>query len=456
MNAVALVVGLVMLVAGAAIGWLVARRNGDVRAQSAQLEAATLRAELETQRVAAGRTEELLRRNDEQLRELFGAQAAEALQRNAEQLLQLAKAQLASSTTAASSDLAQRQQAIEAMVAPLRDSLAKVHDQLGEVERGRSSSDAALRAQLRSMSETSLQLNTQTAQLVTALRAPQTRGRWGEMQLERVVEAAGMTEHVDFLTQVSATSGDGSRQRPDLVVKLTGGRVIVVDSKVPFAAYLDAMEATDERARAERMKAHARHLRTHIDSLSAKSYAHLFECTPEFVVCFIPADAFLDAAMREDASLQEHAFARDVVLATPSTLVGLLRTISYTWRQEALAANAKQVHELGRDLYKRLSTLGNHFDKLGKNLRGAVGSYNDAVGSMERMVLSKARQMSDLGVVDISAELPRLEPLTDATPRPTTAPELAGTGGKHDSRVISLPPQPQLPTDLSDDARATS
>ena len=455
MNAVALLLaGLVLLLAGAAIGWLAARRSSDAGAHAARLEAAALRAELDAQCAAAARTEDLLRRNDEQLRELFGAQAAEALQRNAEQLLHLAKSQLVSSTTAASGDLAQRQQAIEALVVPLRDSLAKVHEQLAEVEKGRTSSDAALRAQLQSMSETSFQLNTQTAQLVTALRAPQTRGRWGEMQLERVVEAAGMTEHVDFLTQVSVTSDDGSRQRPDLVVKLTGGKVIVVDSKVPFAAYLEAMEATDERTRAERMKGHARHLRTHIDSLAAKSYAHLFDCTPEFVVCFVPADAFLDAALREDATLQEHAFAKDVVLATPSTLVALLRTIAYTWRQEALAANAKQVHELGRDLYKRLSTLGNHFDKLGRNLRGAVGSYNDAVGSMERMVLSKARQMSDLGVVDAAAELPRLEPLIDAIPRPTTAPELAG--GRNDSRVISLPPQPQLPTDLGDEARATS
>ena len=451
MNAAALLIALVTLVAGAVIGWLTARHRADAATQSALLEAAGLRAELDAARQAAAHTEDLLRRNDDQLRELFGAHAAEALQRNGEQLLQLARAQLANSTTAASGDLAQRQQAIEAMVGPLRESLAKVHEQLAEVERGRASSDSALRAQLRSMSEASTVLNTQTAQLVTALRAPQTRGRWGEMQLERVVEAAGMTEHVDFQTQVSATADDGSRQRPDLVVRLTGDKVIVVDSKVPFAAYLEAMEATDERTRAERMKAHARHLRTHVDSLAAKTYSDLFDCTPEFVVCFVPADAFLDAALREDATLQEHAFAKDVVLATPSTLVALLRTIAYTWRQEALAANAKQVHELGRDLYKRLSTLGNHFDKLGKSLRGAVGSYNDAVGSMERMVLSKARQMNDLGVVDQATTLPRLEPLIDATPRPTTAPELAAaTDGKRESRVISLPPQPQLPTGTTD------
>jgi DNA recombination protein RmuC len=447
MNAAALLIALIMLVAGLAVGWFAARRRPHEQLGEARIEIAALQAELDAERAAAERTEQLLRRNDAQLKELFSAQAAEALQRNAETVLQLAQAQLSKATTAAGGDLAQRQQAIEAMVAPLRESLAQVHQQLEAVERGRTSSESALREQLRAMGETSTQLNLQTAQLVTALRAPQTRGRWGEMQLERVVEAAGMTEHVDFSTQVSATSDEGSRLRPDLVVRLTGGKVIVIDSKVPFAAYLEAMEATDERTRAERMKAHARHLRTHIDGLSSKNYSHLFDCTPEFVVCFVPADAFLDAALREDATLQEHAFARDIVLATPSTLVALLRTIAYSWRQEALAANAKQVHELGRDLYKRLSTLGNHFDKLGKSLRGAVDSYNGAVGSMERMVLSKAREMNDLGVVDPGKSLPRLEPLLDATPRPTTAPELAAgpPAGKGQPRVISLP-QPELPT----------
>jgi DNA recombination protein RmuC len=458
MDALTLLVAVLTLGAGLAIGWLAARRQADAAAQAAlraadldlaeaRAEIASLHTALDAERAAAERTEQLLRRNDTQLKELFSAQAAEALKNNADAVVRLAEAQLAKATTQAGGDLAQRQQAIEAMVAPLRESLGKVQQQLEAVERGRTSSESALREQLRSMGEASHQLNLQTAQLVTALRAPQTRGRWGEMQLERVVEAAGMTEHVDFSTQVTATNDDGARQRPDLVVRLTGGKVVVVDAKVPFAAYLEAMEATDERTRAERMKAHARHLRAHIDGLASKAYPALFECTPEFVVCFVPADAFLDAALREDATLQEYAFARDVVLATPSTLIALLRTVAYSWRQEALAANAKQVHELGRDLYKRLSTLGNHFDKLGKSLRGAVESYNGAVGSMERMVLSKARQMNELGVVDPGATLDRLEPLLDATPRPTTAPELAATPppGKGQSRVISLP-QPELPT----------
>jgi DNA recombination protein RmuC len=429
MNAIALLTALLTLLLGLALGWFAAQRQARARVADARAD-----------------VELLLRRNDAQLKELFSAQAAEALQRNGEAVVQLAQAELARATTQAGGDLAQRQQAIEAMVAPLRESLAHVQHQLEQVERGRTSSESALREQLRQMGEASSQLNVQTAQLVTALRAPQTRGRWGEMQLERVVEAAGMTEHVDFSTQVTATTDEGARQRPDLVVRLTGGKVIVVDAKAPFAAYLEAMEATDERTRAERMKAHARHLRTHIDALAGKSYPDLFDCTPEFTVCFVPADAFLDAAMREDATVLEYAFGKNIVLATPSTLVALLRTIAYSWRQEALAENAKQVHELGRDLYKRLATLGNHFDKLGKSLRGAVDSYNGAVGSMERMVLSKARQMNELGVVEPGAVLPRLEPL-DATPRPTTAPELAATppGGRAQPRVISLP-QPELPT----------
>lgn len=456
MDALALMFASILLAAGFGAGWVIARRQAEAIAQQqghalglqlaeSRAEVARLTAAVESEREAVTRTEQLLRRNDEQLKELFSAQAAEALQRNAETVLQLAEAQLAKANTAAGGDLAQRQQAIEAMVAPLRDSLQQVHLQLEAVERGRTISDSALREQMRHMSESSTQLNVQTAQLVTALRAPQTRGRWGEMQLQRVVEAAGMTEHVDFSLQVTATAEDGAKLRPDLVVRLTDGKVVVVDSKVPFSGYLEAMEATDERTRADRMKAHARHVRTHVDSLSGKNYQHLFEHTPEFVVCFIPADAFLDAALREDATLLEHAFARNVVLATPSTLMALLRTISYSWRQEALAANAKQVHELGRDLYKRLCTLGNHFDKLGRSLRSSVDSYNSAVGSMERMVLSKARQMSELGVVEAQADLPRLEPL-EATPRPTTAPELAANvGGRSPSRVVSLP-QPELPT----------
>lgn len=334
---------------------------------------------------------------------LLGSRQAEAHARRREQLL-LRNADLAG------------------LLHPVRESLAQVGRQLAEVERGRASSDAALREQVDAMARSSQYLSEQGRQLANALRAPQVRGRWGEMQLQRVVEAAGLTEHVDYDTQVTVVGDDGT-VRPDLVVRLTGGKNVVVDAKAACSAYLEAAEAPDEPTRDARLKAHARQLRTHVDALAAKTYWERLRPAPEFVVCFVPADAFLDAALREDPTLLEHAFSRNVVLATPTTLVALLRTIAYGWRQEALAANAQQVHDLGRDLYRRLATLGGHFERLGRSLGTAVGAYNDAIGSLERMVMPKARQLSDLGVGDPATGPRPLEPLTTATPRPLTAVE---------------------------------
>ena len=308
------------------------------------------------------------------------------------------------------------------VLGPLRDSLGRVESQLAEVERGRARSDSSLREQVRAMTDSSELVRAQAAQLVTALRAPQVRGRWGELQLQRVVEAAGMVEHVDYDTQVTVGGEDGAA-RPDLVVHLTGGRHVVVDAKVPLQAYLDSLDVADEAARRVRLVTHARQLRVHIDALAAKGYWERFSPAPEFVVCFLPADSILDAALRAEPDLLEHGFARNVIIATPATLVALLRTVAYGWRQEALAENAARVHELGRDLYKRLSTLGAHVDRMGRSLTSAVGAYNDAVGSLERMVFPKARQLSELGVLDPGSRLAPVEPLTTAIPRPTTAPE---------------------------------
>jgi len=316
------------------------------------------------------------------------------------------------------------------LVAPLRDSLTAVRDQLGEVERGRLESDVALRVQVDEMRRSSERVRTETNQLVTALRAPQVRGRWGEMQLRRVVEAAGMTEHIDFDEQVNAAGPDGWL-RPDLVVRLTNGRTLLVDSKVAFNAYLEASEAHDEPVRDARLKAHARALRRHVDQLAAKEYWSGFAPTPEFVVCFVPADAFLDAALAQDPALLEHAFECNVVLATPSTLVALLRTVAYTWRQRELASNADEVHRLGKELYERLATLGGHFAKLGRSLSGAVDAYNDAMGSLERRVLTKARQLQSLGVVGPDTSIAPLPPLTDAVPRTP-----AGSGGERLTEVL--------------------
>ena len=381
-------IAVIAMVAGGLLGWLLASRRTEFALRTALADSAGLRATLAAEQSAARYREQLLMQTDGQRRDVLGAEAADALE--------------------------------------------QLQRQLVELQQARAGSDAALREQVQLMTATSDRLRGETAQLVTALRAPQVRGRWGEMQLERVVEAAGMTDQVDYVTQVTAT-GDGPAQRPDLVVRLTGGRQVVVDSKVAFAAYLEAMQSTDEATRATRLKAHAKHLRQHVDALAAKSYWQRFTPTPEFVVCFVPADAFLDAALREDPTLLEHAFSHDIVLATPSTLVALLRTIAYGWRQESLAENAAAVHALGRDLYQRLSTMGGHLERLGRSLGGAVGAYNDAVGSLERRVFTTARQLQDLGVVGpTAATLAPVDPLTDAAPRPLTAPEFG------DPRVVEL------------------
>jgi DNA recombination protein RmuC len=310
----------------------------------------------------------------------------------------LARAELDTARTSAHADLAGRQQAIAALVAPIRESLDRVQAQLHESERDRLSATAALDQHLSAMRLSADGLRSETQQLLNALRAPQVRGRWGELQLERAVEAAGMVEHVDYVTQATANSS-GRTVRPDLVVKLIGGKNVVVDSKVAFAGYLEAMEARDEATRSDRLRAHARQLRAHVDALAAKAYWEAFTPTPEFVVCFVPADAFLDAALREDPALMEHAFARNVVLATPSTLIALLRTIGYSWRQESLARNTAEVSRLGREVYQRLSTMTGHLDKVGRSLSAAVTAYNSGIGTLESRVLVSARRLADLSVV---------------------------------------------------------
>lgn len=462
MNATALLVAVLMLTAGAVIGWLATRNRAQSEVHAARSEIARLAATLDAERAATRDREESAREREEsqvraesRLREAFASLAGDALSRNNQAFAELAAAKLSTVKANADGDLAQRQQAIEGMVAPLRESLDRVQHQLNSVEKDRAGSYEKLLEQVGTMRTTSEQLRVETTQLVTALRAPQVRGRWGEMQLERAVEAAGMTEHIDYATQVTATSADG-KVRPDLVVRLVGGKSVIVDSKVAFAGYLEAMEAKDEATRASRLKAHARHLRTHIDSLADKSYYEHFTPSPEFVVCFVPADAFLDAALREDPALLEHAFERNVVVATPSTLVALLRTVAYTWRQEALAANAAEVHKLGRELYQRISTMGGHIDKLGRSLNSAVGSYNQTVSSLESRVLVSARKMIDLKVVEPGYAIETPEQVTEHA-RSTQAPEVT------EQRVVALakprvpPGQGELLSALPDpEHRATS
>ena len=383
-------------------------------------------ARLAAERQASAAQLALVRGEREQLQAEFEKLSADVVRKNSaqffDQFQQLADEKLKASEARSTAELEQRRQAVEHLVKPLSESLTKVQKQLLDVEKDRAGAYAELRQQVTTMNETSNQLRSETAQLVTALRAPQVRGRWGEMQLRRVVETSGMVEHCDFVEQSTSVNDDGAL-RPDLVVKLAGDKNVVVDAKVSFSGYLEAMEAKDDATRNDRLKAHARHLRKHVDDLAGKAYWERFEPTPEFVVMFVPAEVFLNSALDEDPSLLEYAFERNVVIATPQTLIALLRTVGYAWRQETLAANARAVYQLGRELHGRLATMGGHFTRLGTQLTGAVRAYNETVASMETRVLVTARKLTELKVSDDDLDAPT--PLEVVTRRPQAAELLA-------------------------------
>ena len=290
--------------------------------------------------------------------------------------------------------------ALDALLGPASDAMHRVEEHLHDVERDRAAAFAGLREQVSALHLTSADLNRHTRALAGALSSPQLRGRWGEMQLQRVVELAGMVEHCDFDVQVGARSTDpeAAGVRPDMIIRLSGGRQIPVDAKVPFASYLEAADCADERRRTALLAAHARALRGHVDALAAKAYWRHFQPAPEFVVLFVPGDPLLDAALSVDGTLTDYAFARNVVIATPSTLIALLRTVAHVWRQEQLSVTATQVYELGRELHRRLATLSGHLAAVGTGLDRAVRSYNSSVRSLESRVLVTARRMADLGV----------------------------------------------------------
>jgi DNA recombination protein RmuC len=335
----------------------------------------------------------------------------------AEREVQVLRERLASADASAG-----RRDDVALTVAPLRDALGKVETHLRVLEHERVSAYSALTEQVRALSTAGEGLRDETRSLVTALRAPQARGRWGEMQLRRVVELAGMVEHCDFSEQETAT-GDRGTLRPDLVVRLAGGKRVVVDAKVSLAAYLDAAESRDPEVVEARLQAHARHLREHVRGLAAKEYWRSFEPTPEFVVLFVPGDAFLAPALERDPRLLDDAMAQRVFITTPTTLIAMLRTVAYAWQQEALTEHARSVFEIGRELYKRLGTLGEHVDKLGRTLTRSVDDYNKMVGSLERTVLVQARRMAELQVTD--ADLAAPSPVVASTRR-VNEPELLG------------------------------
>ncbi len=302
--------------------------------------------------------------------------------------------------------------------AVLKDGLDRLHAQMREIEDQRVSWQAQLHEQVDNVRRSAEDLRRETGGLATALRRPQVRGRWGEMHLKRAVELAGLVERCDFEEQRTMRE-DGAALRPDLVVNLAGGKHVVVDAKVPLDAFLDVAESDDPDERAAHLARHARQFRQHVDALAAKSYWRLLPCTPEFVVLFVPGESFLSAALESEPALLEYAAERKVVLATPTTLIALLRTVAFAWTQEALAEQAQEIHGLGRDLHGRLGTMTGHLDKVGRSLTAAVNSFNAAIGSLENRVLVSARRFADLGVTDDDLEAPR--PVDVATRVPTAA-----------------------------------
>ena len=476
----------VIAVAGCLLGWLIShllsarqigtanerlsaeqRRAGDLesrlmdaiaeanihekQAQDFRNELSSIQARLDAEIKAAREKQELLERSEAKLSDTFKALSADALKTSSEQFLQLAKASLATQSEEARGELEQRKVAIEGLVKPVTETLGKFESRIGEIEKAREGAYSELKEQIRSLNEGNQKLHTETSSLVKALRQPAGRGQWGEIQLRRVVELAGMQEHCDFETQHTTTTDEGKKLRPDLIVHLPGGKTIVVDSKTPMEAYLDAIQAADDTTREEALRRHSAQVRVHIQQLASKNYTSQFAHAPEFTVLFLPSESFFSAALQNDPGLIEHGVEKSVILATPTTLIALLRAVAYGWRQEALAENAREISKLGRTLHERLGKLADHFVKLGRSLGHAVENYNSAMRSLESRVLVTARKFEELQAVAPDATIANPE-LIDHQPHANIA--TGPTGDETNGDFSFVPESSPNPKNAASDLRS--
>ena len=404
---------LVGIAIGALIGWL-SSRPAETRLQS----------ELERDRAVHAERLKAYQEAESRLRESFRALSSDALNSNNQAFLHLAETRLQQSRTEATADIDARKKAIEELLAPMAKALDQVDREIKDSERRRTKDGAELIERLRTLDTAGQDLRSQTARLVDALKRPGVRGRWGELQLKRVIELAGMLDRCDFEEQSTIAGGDDRRLRPDVIVTLPGGKHVVIDAKVPLDAYLRALEAPDETARQALLADHARQVRVHLTQLSSKGYAAHVQPSPDFVVMFLPGEMFFSAALEQDPSLIEFGIGLDqrVIPASPTTLIALLRAVAYGWQEQAMEENARKISELGRNLYEATRKLGEHFETLGLRLKGALDAYNSAVGSLEGNVLVKARKFKEYQAAN-GEEIAALEPI-DRVPRMLQAAEL--------------------------------